>query len=48
MKEKKEKGKAELSAVSNLRPPAYNALTCKSIGKQIKQGTHKINGEPPA
>jgi hypothetical protein len=35
MKEKeKRRGEAEASAVSNLRPPAYNALTCKNRGKE--------------
>jgi uncharacterized membrane-anchored protein len=29
-KMKEKRGKAEVSAVLNLRPPAYNALTCKN------------------
>jgi hypothetical protein len=35
MKEEK-RGKAEASAVSNLRPPAYNALTCKNRDEKKK------------
>jgi uncharacterized membrane-anchored protein len=30
---KGKKGEAEASAVSNLQPPAYSALTCKNRGK---------------
>jgi hypothetical protein len=42
IKWKKKKGKAEASAVSNLRPPAYNAPTCKNRGKIKKRKKMKM------